>query len=133
MLLCDVLTVPVTQPTPMEYLMYLAVTILSLLAGASVVHNIYKPDMVIQHGTAHFTYTLLSAAVINSRCLSVSIILCSRHCLLSKWCSLLKPPLMRAVYNHQQLKHFISRLVLCIQTLLQKWLARADDDLMISI
>ena len=26
--------------------MYLVVTILSLLAGASVVHNIYKPDMV---------------------------------------------------------------------------------------
>ena len=42
----------VTQPTPVEYVMYLVVTIVSLLAGASVVHNIFQPDMV---HTTHLT------------------------------------------------------------------------------
>jgi len=55
----------VTQPTPMEYLMYLAVTILSLLAGASVVHNIFKPDMVstppLHRLQPHCTITLETA------------------------------------------------------------------------
>ena len=46
---CVMWTNAVTQPTPLEYMMYLVVTTLSLLAGASVVHNIAKPDMVTSH------------------------------------------------------------------------------------
>ena len=37
--------------------MYLVVTIVSLLAGATVVHNIYKPDMVTQHSSTRLTHS----------------------------------------------------------------------------
>ena len=43
--------------------MYLAVTVLSLLAGASVVHNIYKPDMVSDRHRASHTLQLDACAL----------------------------------------------------------------------
>ena len=57
----------VTQPTPAEYIMYLVVTIVSLLAGASVVHNIYKPDMV------PLLSNITSAALVPALCFSASL------------------------------------------------------------